>query len=82
MDFGDLILNCYDLILRSEKVKSYLKKFYKYVLVDEYQDTNEIQFKLIKLLLNEEKNLFVVGDDNQLIYGWRGAKVENVDSFT
>jgi len=81
MDFGDLILNCYDLILRSEKVRSYLKRFYKYVLVDEYQDTNEIQFKLIKLLLNEEKNLFVVGDDNQLIYGWRGASVGTILDF-
>ena len=50
-------------------------------MVDEYQDTNDIQFKLIKLLLNSEDNLFVVGDDNQLIYGWRGASVDTILNF-
>ena len=81
MDFGDLILNCYELILKSEKVKNYLSKTFQYILVDEYQDTNDIQFKLIKLLLNSEDNLFVVGDDNQLIYGWRGASVDTILNF-
>ena len=81
MDFGDLILNCYELILKSEKVKNYLRKTFQYILVDEYQDTNDIQFKLIKLLLNSEDNLFVVGDDNQLIYGWRGASVDTILNF-
>ena len=81
MDFGDLILNCYELILKSEKVRNYLRKTFQYILVDEYQDTNDIQFKLIKLLLNSEDNLFVVGDDNQLIYGWRGASVDTILNF-
>ena len=81
MDFGDLILNCYQLVSKNKKVRDYLRKTFKYVLIDEYQDTNEIQFKLIKLLLNEKKNLFVVGDDNQLIYGWRGASVDTILNF-
>ena len=81
MDFGDLILNCYELVSKNEKVKNYLRKIFKYILIDEYQDTNEIQFKLIKQLLTKEENLFAVGDDNQLIYGWRGASVENILNF-
>ena len=58
-----------------------MRKTFQYILVDEYQDTNDIQFKLIKLLLNSEDNLFVVGDDNQLIYGWRGASVDTILNF-
>lgn len=81
MDFGDLILNCYELVSKNAKVKNYLRKIFKYILIDEYQDTNEIQFKLIKQLLTKEENLFAVGDDNQLIYGWRGASVENILNF-
>ena len=54
MDFGDLILNCYELVSKNAKVKNYLRKIFKYILIDEYQDTNEIQFKLIKQLLTKE----------------------------
>jgi DNA helicase-2/ATP-dependent DNA helicase PcrA len=81
MDFGDLILNCYELVSKNQKVRNYLRKIFRFILIDEYQDTNEIQFKLIKLLLSDEKNLFVVGDDNQLIYGWRGASVDTILNF-
>jgi superfamily I DNA/RNA helicase len=61
-------------------LEKYRKK-YKYLLVDEYQDTNFLQFRLLELLIGEEHNLCVVGDDDQSIYGWRGAKIENILNF-
>ena len=81
MDFGDLILNLYEILSKNQKIKNNLQKKFKYILVDEYQDTNKIQSKLLSLLTSDKKNLFAVGDDNQLIYGWRGASVENIIDF-
>ncbi len=81
MDFDDLILKTvYILKENPEVLEKYSQKF-KYILVDEYQDTNFAQFELIKLLSSRHQNIFVVGDDDQSIYGWRGARVENILNF-
>ena len=81
MDFGDLLVNFYELIHTNEGVKKKLHKRFKYILVDEYQDTNRIQFRILTNLVSETKNLFVVGDEDQSIYGWRGASIENFFDF-
>jgi DNA helicase II / ATP-dependent DNA helicase PcrA len=81
MDFDDLIANCvYLLRSNGETLHSY-QGLFRYVLVDEYQDTNRAQFYLVKLLAQAHGNIFVVGDDDQSIYGWRGAQIENILSF-
>ena len=81
MDFGDLILKFYELMTKNESFKTKMQNLFKYVFVDEYQDTNVIQFKLINLLASPEKNLFAVGDEDQSIYGWRGANIDNILNF-
>ena len=81
MDFDDLLLKTYDLFSRSEEVlSSYCRKF-KYIHVDEFQDTNEIQYGLVRMLASVNGNVFVVGDEDQSIYGWRGANVTNMQNF-
>jgi DNA helicase-2/ATP-dependent DNA helicase PcrA len=82
MDFADLLLNVLLLLKRDNAVKSMLQRRYRYVLVDEFQDTNPLQFALINHLINEEGNLFVVGDDDQSIYSWRGADPSNILEFS
>lgn len=81
MDFGDLIMNMLLLLRRNEVVRSLLQKRYRYLLVDEYQDTNRTQFELIARLSEKHRNLFVVGDDDQSIYSWRGAMPSNIIDF-
>ena len=81
MDFSDLLMNMLLLLRKDEKVRATLRTRYKYILVDEYQDTNPTQFHLISLLVNEEQNLCVVGDDDQSIYSWRGADPSNLGDF-
>jgi DNA helicase-2/ATP-dependent DNA helicase PcrA len=80
-DFGDLMLHMLN-VLRREKdiLRSYQQRF-KYVLVDEYQDTNSVQYLWLRLLAQERKNICVVGDDDQSIYSWRGAEVANILRF-
>lgn len=81
MDFDDLLLKTYYLFSRSSEVlDSYCRKF-KYIHVDEFQDTNEIQYGLVRLLASKNGNIFVVGDEDQSIYGWRGANVTNMQKF-
>jgi len=81
MDFSDLLMNVL-LLLRTHKgVRGALQRRFRYVLVDEYQDTNPTQFELIALLLGPEQNLMVVGDDDQSIYSWRGADPSNIINF-
>ncbi len=81
LDFGDLILHALNILKsRSSVLERYRRKF-KYVLVDEFQDTNFAQNELVKLLAGEHKNLFVVGDDDQSIYRFRGAAVSNILQF-
>ncbi len=81
LDFEDLLLKVYELFETNEDIlKKYQKKF-KYILVDEFQDTNTIQYKIVKLLARESRNLFVVGDDDQSIYSFRGTNYENISLF-
>jgi len=82
MDFADLLLYVYELFAENEIIRNYYKKYFKYILVDEFQDTNKVQYMWLKLLVSDDNCIMAVGDDDQSIYGWRGAKVENIISYT
>ena len=82
VDFADLILKTYELLLNHENILSYYVKRFKHIMVDEFQDTNLLQFKLLKLLNNNTGSMYAVGDDDQSIYGWRGALSKNIKNFT
>ncbi|OGV15297.1 MAG: DNA helicase [Stygiobacter sp. RIFOXYC2_FULL_38_25] len=81
MDFDDLLLKPIQLFTENEKVLSKYKKMFKYILVDEYQDTNIAQYELLKLLSPAKDKVCVVGDDAQSIYSWRGAEIKNMLNF-
>ena len=80
-DFGDLILYCVKLFENNKDIRNIYSNNFKYILVDEYQDTNRAQFELLTLLAKEHQNICVVGDDDQSIYGWRGADISNILDF-
>ncbi len=80
-DFGDLILFCVKLFEEHADIREIYRKNFKYILVDEFQDTNFIQNKWLNLLVNEKKNICCVGDDDQSIYSWRGAEIKNFLTF-
>lgn len=80
LDFDDIILKTRD-ILRLDSVLEYFHNTFQYFCVDEYQDTNTIQYEIIQLLASKSKNLCVVGDDWQGIYSWRGANIQNILNF-
>ena len=82
VDFADLILKTYELFRSHTQILNYYTKRFKHIMVDEFQDTNLLQFKLLKLLNNNTGSLYAVGDDDQSIYGWRGALSKNIKSFT
>ncbi len=81
MDFDDLILNTVLLLENNSDIREYYQKKFKYVLIDEYQDTNNLQYRLAAALAGGQKNICVVGDDDQSIYKFRGATIENILSF-
>ncbi|MHB8930253.1 MAG: ATP-dependent helicase [Melioribacteraceae bacterium] len=81
MDFDDLLLKPIELFEKNEKVLGKYKKMFKYILVDEYQDTNKAQYELLKLLSPLTDKVCVVGDDAQSIYSWRGAEIKNMLNF-
>ncbi|MGC8964554.1 MAG: ATP-dependent helicase [Brevinematia bacterium] len=81
VDFVDLIKLPFKLLKENKEIREIYKRRWKYIMVDEFQDTDPIQYELVKLILNEEQNICVVGDDDQSIYGWRGANVENIRNF-
>ncbi len=78
IDFAELLVRSYELLKNNQDVLSHYQKRFEHILVDEFQDTNTIQYKWIKLLFNGDNKVFCVGDDDQSIYGWRGAKIENI----
>ena len=81
LDFEDLLLKTYELFSTQKDILERYQYYYKYILVDEFQDTNLIQYKIVKLLAADSRNLFVVGDDDQSIYAFRGTNYENVKLF-
>ncbi|WP_078696649.1 DNA helicase PcrA [Caloramator quimbayensis] len=81
LDFDDIIMLTVKLFKENDDVLSYYRRKFRYILVDEYQDTNRAQYELINILAKEHRNLCVVGDDDQCLYSWRGAKVENILDF-
>lgn len=81
LDFDDLLTEAKALLTTDGEAREYLAGKFRYIHVDEFQDTNAVQFDIVKLLASVHGNLFVVGDDDQSIYGWRGAKIENILHF-
>jgi len=80
-DFDDLIFQTVKLLILNEEIRKKYQERFKYILVDEYQDTNHSQYRLLKLLVGEHRNICVVGDEDQSIYGWRGADISNILNF-
>jgi DNA helicase II / ATP-dependent DNA helicase PcrA len=81
LDFAELLLRAHELLRDRPDILHHYRARFRHILVDEFQDTNAIQYAWLRLLSGPNANLFVVGDDDQSIYGWRGAKVENIQSF-
>ncbi len=81
VDFDDLIALTYKLLNENPQLAEVTSQKYKYIMIDEYQDTNELQLKLIQKLCTSHNNICVVGDDDQSIYGWRGAHIRNIMEF-
>ena len=81
VDFAELLLRAFELIMSNRELKEFYRDRFSHILVDEFQDTNDIQYRWIKVLTQPKNNILAVGDDDQSIYGWRGAQVENMANF-
>jgi len=81
IDFGEILLRSHELWLKRPDILASYQQRFQQILVDEFQDTNAIQYAWLRLLAGDTGNLFIVGDDDQSIYGWRGAKIENIQKF-
>ena len=81
VDFAELLLRAHELLRDNQDILDFYQQRFRQVHVDEFQDTNTIQYAWLRLLTDGKDNLFIVGDDDQSIYGWRGAKIENIYSF-
>ena len=77
-----MLLRAHELLLKRPDVLQHYRERFRYILVDEFQDTNAIQYAWLRLLAGDQDKLMVVGDDDQSIYGWRGARIENIRQFT
>lgn len=82
IDFDDMLVYCYELLTKRPDILSAWQNKYQYILVDEFQDINKVQYDVIKLLAEKSRNIFIVGDDDQSIYGFRGAKPELMLDFS
>ncbi len=81
VDFAEILLRSFELLKHNEQVRSHYQQRFRHILVDEFQDTNAIQYQWLRLLAGNHARVMIVGDDDQSIYGWRGAKVENIQQF-
>lgn len=81
LDFDDMVSQCYNLLKDRQDILEAIRNLYPYILVDEYQDTNRVQYEILKLLAHPRDNLYVVGDDDQSIYGFRGARPDIMKLF-
>ena len=81
VDFAGLLVKCFELLKNNQSLLEHYQNKFHHILVDEFQDTNRIQYQFIKILHNESNHVFCVGDDDQSIYGWRGAKIENIQKI-
>ncbi|WML89621.1 DNA helicase II [Thiothrix lacustris] len=82
VDFAELLLRSLELLRDNPELQLHYRKRFRHILVDEFQDTNALQYAWLRLLAGDENPVFAVGDDDQSIYGWRGAKIENIRNFT
>ena len=81
IDFGEILLRAHELWLKNSHILAHYQNRFQFILVDEFQDTNSIQYAWLRVLAGNQNQLMVVGDDDQSIYGWRGAKIENIQKF-
>ena len=81
VDFAELLLRVLELIRDKDDVREHYQRRFQHILVDEFQDTNAIQYAWLRLMAGPQTPVFVVGDDDQSIYGWRGARIENIHHF-
>lgn len=81
VDFSELLLRSYELLKNNPEIREHYHRRFKAILVDEFQDTNELQYSWLQLLADKNAHIMIVGDDDQSIYSWRGAKVENIHLF-
>ncbi|CAN5130357.1 DNA helicase II [soil metagenome] len=81
VDFAEILLRAHEVLLHNDALLAHYRQRFGHLLVDEFQDTNTVQYAFVRLLAGDSGQVFVVGDDDQAIYGWRGAKVENVQRF-
>jgi len=81
VDFGEILLRAHELWLKNPQVLDHYQRRFQYILVDEFQDTNTIQYAWLRVLAGKSNDLMLVGDDDQSIYGWRGAKIENIQKY-
>ncbi len=82
VDFDDLLLLPIEILKSNPNVATEISQRYQYIMVDEYQDTNDLQYQLLKYLCTTHSNICVVGDDDQSIYSWRGANIQNILNFS
>ncbi|HBC3840935.1 DNA helicase II [Vibrio parahaemolyticus] len=82
VDFAEILLRAHELLRDNKFVREHYQARFKHILVDEFQDTNNIQYAWLRMMAGSECHVMIVGDDDQSIYGWRGAKVENIEKFT